>query len=139
MDNKKNPVGRPKAPIAEYYEKIKPYLRNWCSVNEACWEAKVPVSTITDYIRANTDFSAKIKNDQNVPIVMARKVWIKEIKDGNYTAAKDYLERKRKKEFSLRTEVEETNPSNKSLFLIVQKKWDYENIDKNGEEKIDDK
>jgi len=36
---------------------------------------------------------------------MARKVWLKEIQNGSYMASKDYLERKRKKEFSTREEV----------------------------------
>ena len=58
-----------------------------------------------DYNEQDKEFSQKIQREQNLAIVMAREVWLKEIKKGNYQASKDYLERKRRDEFSVKQEI----------------------------------
>ena len=93
---------RPKIDISEYFSRITPLLQRWCTLREACLEAKVPYTTVWDYMKWDKEFSDKIEALQNIPIVLARTWWIEKIKKWDYTACKDYLERKKPKEFAPR-------------------------------------
>jgi hypothetical protein len=46
-----NPDGAPKVDINDYFDRIAPFLRIGCSLNEACLEADVPVQTAYEYHR----------------------------------------------------------------------------------------
>ena len=51
------------------------------------------------------EFRSKIEFYRDTPNVLARQTWREKIAKGDYQAAKDWLERKEKSEFSLKTEV----------------------------------
>ena len=105
-------AGRKPIDIWEYFTKIQPYLQRGCTVHEACLEAKVPYNTVNDYLNKWDELSGELRDAitqaQNIPIVMARKVWLSKIQEGDYQASRDYLKAKRKEEFSERSEVNNT-------------------------------
>ena len=93
------------ADIESYFTKIKWFLEIWCSIRESCLHAWVPYTTVNDYINNSVEFSDRIDVCKNYAIELARRNRISEVKKWNYQASKDYLERKKKDEFSLRQET----------------------------------
>jgi hypothetical protein len=79
-----------------------------CSVEEACFYADINPDTYYSYVKKHPDFSERVKALKQRPILAARQKVIKDIED-NVDTAKWYLERKRKSEFSNKTEVSNTH------------------------------
>ena len=73
---------------------------------EACCHAGISESVYYDYIRANPKFSDKIKiTKQRLPL-RAKQELSTHIEAGDKQTVQWYLERKRKDEFSVKTEVQ---------------------------------
>jgi len=94
-----------KVDIEEYLTNIRPYLEAGCSLYEACNHALIPYTTVIDYQNNDEDIRKKIERMQNVPILAALQVVTDDVRAGNVDTAKWYLERKRKQEFSTKSEV----------------------------------
>ena len=102
-------------------DSLKKYLQLDLSVDRACSaynageydksriEKRKPVfiakSTVYEWMQQDEEFRSKIEFYKDTPNVLARQTWREKIAKGDYQAAKDWLERKEKSEFSLKTEV----------------------------------
>ena len=73
------------------------------SVEEACFYADITRQTYYNWIKENIDLAEKFDRLRQKPILKARQEVIKGL--NNYQNAMDYLKRKKKDEFSDRTEV----------------------------------
>lgn len=91
--------------IWDYVTKLKPYLQTGATVHDACVSAEVPYQTVKDWMKRDPKVREKIKLHENHSILEARKSLFKGIKKDPDLALK-YLERKRKGEFSTKTENE---------------------------------
>lgn len=105
----------------EILEKLKKYLQLDLSVTRACnaynsaeyelsrIEKRKPQfiapRTVNEWAQHDEEFRSKIEFYQDTPNVLARTTWREKIVKGDYQAAKDWLERKEKNEFSTKTEV----------------------------------
>ena len=85
-------------------ESLMPYFKLGCSVNKACDYGGIAQSTVQTWIDADDDLRLKITAWRNEPNVLARKNWIARMKEGDYTASKDWATVKEKDEFSTRVE-----------------------------------
>jgi hypothetical protein len=110
---KENRDVRGKAPIniEEYYDKISPFLKIGLSVQMACYNAGVPFGTVRDYMRPIDDVTPswlgeRIAIDMKFVSMVAQQNLTKLIQGGDPEASKWWLERKERKDFSTRTEVD---------------------------------
>lgn len=91
--------------IEEYLTNLKPYLEVGCTLHEACINAVVPYTTMVDYIKNDEDIRRKIDRMQNQPLYIARKSVVDKMEFDGDLALK-YLERKKKDEFSTKSELD---------------------------------
>lgn len=89
--------------IEEYFSNIEPYLKEGCSLHEACLHGEIPYTTMKDYYDKDDQVRKKIERLQNMPILAARRSVNLAMQDNGDLALK-FLERKKKDEFSTRTE-----------------------------------
>lgn len=106
----KKKVGRPLfdgKDEAEVVRKLEEAFALGCTNLEACLYADISKSTFYVYLEKNPDFQDRIDLLRERPILQARNSVIQHMKqDGNL--ALKYLERKRKAEFALKTEIDHT-------------------------------
>lgn len=98
-------AGRPRADIEQYLTEIQPYLEVGCSLHESCLHAVVPYTTVVDHMKRDDEIRKKIERMENVPILIARQSVVGTMAE-NADLALKYLERKKKDEFSLKSEQE---------------------------------
>jgi len=103
-----------KANIDEYVANITPFLLEGCSINEACSLAIVPYRTVMDYYNDDMVIRNKIDRIKNQYFLMLRESLNREAKEKGELALK-VLERKKKDEFSPRSEVETKGTQEVSL------------------------
>ncbi len=84
---------------------LEPYFRLGCNLKKACDYAGIPYTTVHTWISADEELRIKVNSWQNEVNEEARKVWANKIKSGDFLASKEWLERKEKDEFSVRTEL----------------------------------
>ena len=91
----------------EILEQLKSFFLLGMSITKACETSGIcDDQTILNWIKDDDTIRAKITGWQNYVSASAREVWAKEITEKkNYIAAKEWLERKEKKEFSQRQEI----------------------------------
>lgn len=94
-----------------------------CTVLEACLYAGISKSTFYAFVETLPEFSDTIEIMRNIPVLIARKFIVTGL---DRASAMDYIERKRKSEFSKKTETEGLN---KTLNV---------NVDPATQSKIDD-
>ena len=102
---KKHPGGRPTVLTPETIQKLEEAFALGASDGEACFFADISNTTLYNYQLKNPGFIERKNSLKESPILKARTEVINGFK-GNPELALKYLERKRKKEFSLRTENE---------------------------------
>lgn len=73
------------------------------SIEEACYYADISRDTYYRWVKENSELSDKFQRLRNKPILKARQAVVKGL--DNYANAMDYLKRKRKDEFSDRSEI----------------------------------
>jgi len=105
-----------KIDLDKYLARLKPFLTEGCSLHESCLSAKVPYTTMVDYVKKDDDIRNKIDAWQNTPILAARKSLNKGVKEDSRLALM-YLERKKKGEFSVKQEYEHSG----DITVTVQK------------------
>ena len=127
-------MGRPKADIDEYFRRILPLLQRGCSVSEACLEADVPRTTVQDYITSDKKFSAKIEAAKNTINILAQKNISEAIEQGDFRSSEWWLERKKKKEYSTRTE-QDVNLNTDEQFSDLMKKLHDVDTENKGNDK----
>jgi hypothetical protein len=102
---KKRPVklGRPTVMTPEILDKLVEAFALGCGDKEACLLANIGMSTLYSYQETDPAFVERKHALKENPILKARKTVMDDI--GNVDTAKWLLERKKKDEFSLRTEL----------------------------------
>lgn len=100
---KKN-VGRPTIMTDLTLQKLKEAFAFGCTDEEACYYAEIGKSTLYNYQNDNPEFLEQKEALKQRPILLARQEVIKGL-TGNPELALKFLERKKKDEFSLRSEI----------------------------------
>lgn len=110
-------MGRPTVMTPEVLRKLDEAFAMGCSDLEACLYADIAKSTLYEYQQENKDFTDHKEILKERPILLARDTLVKGIK-GNPELALKFLERKLKKEFSLRTEL--TGPDGEEQRMTIE-------------------
>lgn len=100
---KKN-VGRPTIMTDLTLQKLKEAFAFGCTDEEACYYAEIGKSTLYNYQNDNPEFLEQKEALKQRPVLLARQELIKGL-EGNPELALKFLERKKKDEFSLRSEI----------------------------------
>jgi len=87
-----------------------------CSVGEACFYADITKTTYYNWLEKNPKLVDRFEALREKPVLLARQSVVKGLKESPDLALK-YLERKRKNEFSLKTEVDNTIKGNIDVSL----------------------
>jgi len=74
---------------------------------EACIYANISKNTLYRYIEKNPEFWHHKELLKKKPNIKAKMNWVDKLTKWDYQASKEWLERKSKDEFSLKTEVEQ--------------------------------
>lgn len=106
-------VGRPTVITPEVLAKLEQAFAIDATVEEALSYAEIKPDAYYDYLKKNPDFSERIKELRQRPILAARQRVVQGVKE-NYSNAMDYLKRKRKLEFG--DSVEHTGEGLKVIF-----------------------
>lgn len=101
----KNKNGRPPVVDDLVLQKLEQAFSFGCTDLEACLFANISKSTLYNYQNANPDFLERKEALKENPILLARQSVIRSMEEDGNLALK-YLERKRKDEFSTKTETE---------------------------------
>ena len=115
---KGNKGGRPTVMTAETIQRLRDAYAMDCTDEEACSHANIGRRTLYDYQEKNPDFIEEKEKLKQKPFLLARNSIIQGIKSNPELALK-YMERKKKLEFSLRTEL--TGTEGKEIKIILQK------------------
>jgi hypothetical protein len=73
---------------------------------EACLYADIAPKTLYRYIEANEEFWQRKEILKKQPNIKAKLNWVKKMEEEDYSASKEWLERKSKNEFSLKQEFQ---------------------------------
>lgn len=99
-----NNVGRPTKMTEETLKKLDEAFLLGCTDEEACFYADISHQTLYNYQKDNVEYVERKEALKQNPFLLARTSVIDGFKKNPELALK-YLERKKKNEFSLRTEV----------------------------------
>lgn len=102
-------MARPTVMTPEIIEKLEEAFAWGCTDNEACLWADIAPATLYKYQEKNPEFAERKEQLKQTPIMKARKAVTGSF-DKDPKLALQFLERKKKDEFSLKTETEVTNP-----------------------------
>ena len=120
------PAGRPTVMTKDVLDKLEEVFALGGTDEEACLYADISKQTLYDYQKLHPEFVDRKEALKETPILLARRTAIAKLSD-SYVNAMDFLSRKRKKEFSIRTEI--TGEDGKELIPTVE-------IDKKAEEAV---
>lgn len=104
MTEEKRPEGRPTKMTDDTIKKLEEAFALGCSDGEACFYADISKQTLYTYQKDHPEFIDRKEALKERPILMARQSVIKGLVEDHDLALK-YLERKKKDEFSLRSEL----------------------------------
>jgi len=110
-------VGRPTVMTKEAVGKLEQAYALGCTDGEACFYADISQETLYEYQRKFPEFIHRKESLKQKPILQARQSVVKSF-EGNPELALKFLERKLKKEFSLRQEV--TGEDGAAINPIIQ-------------------
>lgn len=91
---------------------LEPYFKLGCTRRKACKYAGFDHSVLVRWEQKHPELTPKIDAWISEPNEAARRAWIGKIKEGDYTAAKDWLDRIEKDDFSTKTINETTLTAN---------------------------
>lgn len=86
---------------------------------EACLYADISPRTLYRYIEDNEDFWQRKEVLKKQPNIKAKFNWIKKMEEDDYTASKEWLERKSKGEFSTKQELDQNISGKLTLSQIL--------------------
>jgi hypothetical protein len=115
----KKKVGRPSAFTEEVIRKIEEAAALDCTVKEIAFFAGIHFDTLYAKLDSDKEFSERIEALRNNPILKSRQTIIGSLSD--VENAKWYIERKRKKEFSTRTESDVVVRTPRPLLEEIEK------------------
>jgi len=93
---------------AKVLASLEEYFKLGYSRYKACMLIGLDQSTLTRWEQADPTLSLKIDSWIEWPNTLARRNWVSKLADSDYTASKEWLERRDKGEFSPKQEVENT-------------------------------
>lgn len=100
----KNKVGRPTVMTEAVIGKLEAAFLLGCTDREACFAAEINTDTLYEYQKKYPEFTVRKELLRENPVHVARRSVLSDMEHDGALALK-YLERKKKKEFSLRSEV----------------------------------
>lgn len=106
MEKPKKSVGRPTIMTPEVLNKLEEVFAIGGTDKEACFYADISHQTLYDYQAEHPEFVERKEALKERPILKARQTIVRGLDDDKN--AQWYLERKRKNEFSVRTETDIT-------------------------------
>lgn len=118
MPGKKNKGGRPTKRTEAVVRKLEGVFAIGCTVTEAALFAGISRQSLYEWMRSDEEFSDRMTMLRARPFLVARKVIIQAIRDGNLRICKWYLERALPKEFSLRSKVDQVNKDEQPRQLV---------------------
>ena len=118
---KKNNAGRPTIMTDLTLKKLNEAFAFGCTDEEACYYAEISKQTLYNYQKDHPEFVDQKEALKQRPILLARQEVINGIK-GNPELALKFLERKKKDEFSLRSEF--TGRDGEDIKFVVTRKSD---------------
>ncbi len=119
-------MGRPSKMTDEVLDKLRHAFLIGATNAEACGYADIGERTLYDYLAENEEFSQKIEQWKNEPILKAKTTVVKNL-DKDVKNAQWYLERKKKDEFAVRQEV--TGKEGDAIEAIINKYGSSEGVD----------
>jgi len=117
----KNNAGRPTIMTDLTLKKLNEAFAFGCTDEEACYYAEISKQTLYNYQKDHPEFVDQKEALKQRPILLARQEVINGIK-GNPELALKFLERKKKDEFSLRSEF--TGKDGEDIKFVVTRKSD---------------
>ena len=108
--NGKNDTGRPTVMTPDTIAKLEQAFSWGCTDNEACIWAGINPSSLYDYQLEHPDFTKRKEFLKETPSLKARQVINIALVNKDKQAAQWWLERKRKEEFSTRSELVQPEP-----------------------------
>jgi len=102
----KNLWGRPKLITEKVLAKLEEWFAYSFTDEESCLFASISPKTLYRYIKENPEFWQRKEILKRQPNIKAKMNWNNKIKDWEYSASKEWLERKSRNEFSLRQEIQ---------------------------------
>lgn len=114
-------MGRPPKLTPDKIKRLEEAFAMGCSDLEACFWADISKTTLYRYQDEHPEFSARKEALKERPIFLARKAMLNNLESGqDADFALKYAERKKKDEFSLKTETQLSNdPDNPVQMVIV--------------------
>ena len=110
MTKKKHPGGRPTVMTETTVGKLESAFSWGCTDIEACLYAGINPDTLYEYYKKNPKFSEHKERLKETPNLKARQVLNLAIQQKDKQAAQWWLERKKKEEFSTRSELVQPEP-----------------------------
>lgn len=114
-----NPTGRKSVMTPETIEKLEQAFLYGATDKEACLVADISPAALYQYQEKNPKFTERKALLKEMPVYQAREAVIKAFRRDPNLALK-YLERKKKSEFSLRTETDVTSLGEKVNIALVK-------------------
>lgn len=108
--NGKNDTGRPTSMTPETIDKLEAAFSWGCPDTEACIYAGIGLSTLYEYQKEHPEFTKRKELLKDTPNLKARQVLNAAIRQKDKQAAQWWLERKKKEEFSVRSELVQPEP-----------------------------
>ena len=106
----------------EMKKKLEECFKRSYTDEEACITVDLKPRTLYDYCSKHPEWGKRKEMLKKIPNVGAKNVRIDKIEEKNYTASKDWLERKCKDEFSLRVDTVETKKMEVHSVVDIDKK-----------------
>ena len=121
QDQPKKKPGPPKGQLYKFDEAVLEKLRQAfaidATIEEACFYADIDPKTYYNWKNAKPEQFQKLEQLRNTPILAARQTLATAVESDAQTALK-YLERKRKSEFSVKTETEVSGDSKLTVEIV---------------------
>ena len=110
-------VGRPSKITESVLSKLEEAYTMGCSDREACLLAEISPSVLYRYQEKNPEFRERKQTLQKAMTIQARRVMKRDLEEGDSTAARWYLERKEKQEFSPKADIDMTTKNENCLTI----------------------
>lgn len=107
---KKSNAGRPTVMTDDVLAKLEAAFSWGCPDTEACLYADINPSSLYDYQKEHPEFTKRKELLKDTPSLKARQVLNAAIRQKDKQAAQWWLERKKKEEFSVRSELVQPEP-----------------------------
>lgn len=132
-------IGRPTIMTTETLDKLREAFMMGYNDREACLYTDIGLQTLYDYQKENPDYSEQKELFKQNPVLKAKRTIYDEIEKGNLKVSMWYLERKKKDEFSLRTEIKNNEDVDVSTILDSLEKTDYAELGREAQMALEGK